>query len=143
MTELTFNVSTFKGYNNATSGRHPTELVMAVVGPAGAIVWRMATGVTPKGERNTSTSEHTLTKLYNALFDPPYDMGVSAHSEMTVDNCDGEFPITDNCEYLSGRACVCTYSTGLRGSSLFPAFACEGFAGVERILTLIYEEHYK
>lgn len=69
-------------------------------------------------------------------------MGVSAHSEMTLENCTGEHIITDGCDYLEGRACVCTYWTGSRDKELFTAFACEGFAGVERILTTIYKEHY-
>lgn len=142
---LTFRTLTYPGYNLPGQGRHATELVMAVVGPAGAIAWRMTTGVTPKhpyGER-PSTIDHNLTQLYNALFDPPGDMGVSAHSEMTIDNCAGdEYPVTENCDFLDGRACVCTYQTGLKGSELFPAFACEGFAGVEKILTTIYKEHY-
>lgn len=70
-------------------------------------------------------------------------MGISAHSEMTIENCaGGEFPVTDNCDYLSGRACVCTYWTGMKDKELMTAFACEGFAGVERILTQTYKEHY-
>lgn len=141
---LTFRVLTYPGYNKSGSGRHATELVMAVVGPAGAITWRMTTGVTPKheyGER-PSTVDSNATKLYGVLFDAPSDMGVSAHSEMTIDNCSEDHPITEGCEFLSGRACVCDYYTGLKGSELFPAFACEGFTGVERILTEIYEDHY-
>lgn len=70
-------------------------------------------------------------------------MGLSAHSEMTPENCaGGEYPVTDNCDYLEGRACVCTYWTGMKDKELMMAFACEGFAGVEKILTTIYKEHY-
>lgn len=141
---LTFRTLTYPGYNLPGQGRHATELVMAVVGPAGAIAWRMTTGVIPKTDTAyNSTVDHNLTDLYKVLFYPPNDMGVSAHSEMTVENCsDPDAIITNGCDFLDGRACVCTYQTGLKGSKLFPAFACEGFAGVEKILTTIYKEHY-
>lgn len=70
-------------------------------------------------------------------------MGVSAHSEMTQENCaDLNNVITDGCDYLSGRACVCTFWTGSKDKELMTAFACEGFAGVEKILTTIYKEQY-
>lgn len=69
-------------------------------------------------------------------------MGLSAHSEMTIENCSGDSVITDDCDFLEGRACVCTYWTGSKDKELMMAFACEGYAGVERILTETYKEHY-
>ncbi len=70
-------------------------------------------------------------------------MGLYTHSEMTIENCAGsEYPITEDCEFLSGRACVCTYWTSMKDKELMLAFAREGFAGVERILTQTYKEHY-
>lgn len=138
---MKFSVSTFKGYNEPGNGRHATELVMAVVGEHGAIVWRMTTGVTPYSPVTGYNSGYEL--LYDVCLDRPGCVGLSAHSEMTMENTsEPDNVITENCEYLSGRACVCTMFTGMKGKELFKAFACEGFQGVEAILTREYKEHY-
>ena len=136
MTDLKFDIRTMSGYNTKEHGQHPTEITMGVVGTSGAIVWRFSTGVTPSGPYGRPEL------LTGANLREPSAMGLSAHSEMTLANCAEDNPITDGCEYLEGRACVCTYWTGMKDKELMMAFACEGFAGVEKILTTIYKEHY-
>ena len=134
---LKFDIRTMSGYNTKEHGQHPTEITMSVVGTSGAIVWRYSTGVTPSGPYGRPEI------LTGTNLREPSALGVSAHSEMTQENCaDLNNVITDNCEYLEGRACVCTYWTGGRDKELMTAFACEGFAGVEKILTTVYKEHY-
>lgn len=135
--DLKFDTRTMSGYNTKDHGQHPTEIAMSVTGPSGAMVWRYSTGVTPLGHYGDPEL------LYGVNLRPPSSMGLSAHSEMTIENCAGnEFAIAEDCEFLSGRACVCTYWTGMKDKELMMAFACEGYAGVEKILTQTYKEHY-
>lgn len=136
-----FRILTYPGYNIAGQGQHSVELVMALIGSEGAMVWRLALGIAPEG-RYPSSSDHSRL-LYGVNFHTPTDMGLSAHTELTEKTMHEEDnTITSSCEFLEGRACVCDYSTGLAGKELLPAFACEGFAGVQKILETKYREHY-
>jgi len=139
---MKFETRTYNGWNDK-DGRHPVELVMAVIGIEGAMVWRLALGIYPTGPRYTHTSEHNITSIYKVLVGPPTDMGLTAHSELNGrTKHDTESPTNDSCEFLEGRACVCDYYTGLAGSRLLPAFACEGFDGVRKVLETEYAKHY-
>ncbi|QWY83497.1 hypothetical protein [Rhizobium phage RHph_X2_28B] len=139
-----FRVRTYNGYNKEKYGQHPTELVFSVTGSEGAMVWRLSTGITPKTGPYTSggSKERNLEALYNVNINGPTDMGLCAHSELNERTVHDDSPISESCEFLEGRACVCDYQTGLAGKELFPAFACEGFDGVKKILEQKYREHY-
>lgn len=138
---MKFDIRTYNGWNSK-DGRHSVELVMAVIGTEGAMVWRLALGITPLGHFNYTT-EPNITSLYNVYTSSPHDMGLAAHSELNERTMhDSESFVTDSCEFLEGRACVCDYHTGLAGSRLLPAFACEGFDGVRKVLEEEYTKHY-
>lgn len=140
---LKFETRTYPGYNTKQNGRHPTELVMAVIGDRGAMVWRMATGVTPIGYHTSSFDRSHSYTLYHFEGSEPSDMGLCAHSELNERTMrDTESSVTASCEWFEGRACVCDFYTGLAGEELFPAFAAEGFDGVKRVLTRYYREYY-
>lgn len=136
-----FRITTYNGWNEQGKGQHSVELVMALIGSEGAMVWRLALGITPGGPY--PTQDHNLSGLYKVNFGSVCDMGLTAHSELTERTAlDDDGVMSEHCEHLDGRACVCDYQTGLQGAVLFPAFACEGFDGVKRILTEKYVEHY-
>lgn len=136
-----FRVTTYPGWNEPLKGQHSVELVMALYGTEGAMVWRLALGISPRG--TYPSRDGNLSLLYGVNFGGITDMGLAAHSELTEKTAlDDDATMSDVCEFLDGRACVCDYQTGLAGKDLFPAFACEGFKGVERILTERYVEHY-
>lgn len=133
------DVRTYPGWNTK-EGRHSVELVMAIIGESGAMVWRLAIGLTPIG--HYSPRDSNVAFLYNVDPSGFCDMGIAAHSELTIENSsDSDNHITDNCEFLSGRACCCDYSTAIT-DKLAGVFACEGFVGVERELTKRYINHY-
>lgn len=136
---MEFKVITFNGYNGPRDqmGQCSVELVFSVRGEAGAIVWRLATGITPKGP-----TPNGYDFLYDVNLGRPSDMGLSFHAELTPETAlDIEASLCEKCDYLEGRACVSTYLTGLAGKELFPAFACEGFDGVRKILEKKYGEY--
>lgn len=134
-----FKITSTPGYNK-THGQHPTELVFLLSGPHGVIQWRFSTGLSPLGNWPSADTYGPLCMDCN--LSPPQGMGVASHSELTEANAHEEdYNITEGCEYLEGRTCVCDYSRAI-DSDLTSAFACEGIPGVERILTKIYTEHY-
>jgi hypothetical protein len=134
-----FNVTTLPGYNIAGRGQHSVELVMSLTGSKGVFVWRLALGIGPIGPYPSHNPDYNI--MYGVNINPPCDMGLSAHSELSIENASEEdYRIHDSCEYLEGRACCCDYSQALTG--LMPVFACEGFSGVERVLRERYAEHY-
>lgn len=134
---MKFDVRTFNGYNEPGRGQHSVELVMSVVGEKGAIVWRLALGLQPKGPY--PTMDHSFTSCYGLNISAPCDMGLCAHAELTEETAHAE-NISDGCDHLEGRACCSEYITSLTG--LLPIFAAEGFAGVERELTAHYITYY-
>lgn len=141
MTE--FRTLTYPGWNKPGIGQHSVELCFALIGEQGAIVWRLALGIAPIGVYPTRGGSHNITALYNINTSEPCDMGLSAHSELNERTMhDDSLTGTDSCEFLQGRACVCDMYTGLAGAELMPAFACEGFDGVRKILERKYLEHY-
>jgi len=72
----------------------------------------------------------------------PMGMGFVAHSELNERTAHEEdYTMNDSCEFLEGRPCVCDYQYSL-DNQFTQAFACEGFSGVERILTEHYVRHY-
>lgn len=137
---MRFDIRTYKGYNVKEHGQHSTELVLSVTGEEGAMVWRLSTGLGPTGPWPSPDTSGPL--LYGVNLSPPMGMGVAAHSELTPHNASEEsYKISDSCEFLNGRACVCDYSKGL-DEDLMKAFACDGFEGAERRLTELYIDHY-
>lgn len=136
----TFKVETFKGYNGPNTGQHPTELVFILRGDAGAVVWRMGTGVAPTSEYYKRNYE----PLYGVNIFTPTGYGLYAHSELTIENSSGEdYTLSESCSFLDGRACACTMQTGMRDKEFFQAFACEGFAGIQKLLETVYTEEYE
>jgi hypothetical protein len=135
---MTFTVTTFPGWNTP-NGQHSVELVMALKGAKGAMVWRLALGISPIGYwPSVDTSGPSL---YRVNLSSPYDMGLTAHSELSLDNASEEdYKISETCEYLEGRACCCDYQQFITG--LMSILAAEGFAGIERELRKRYAEHY-
>lgn len=132
-------ITSFNGYNDE-SGQHPTELCFAVSGRRGAVVWRLNTGLAPAGHWPSRFADGLL--LYKCNVSYPSTMGVTAHSELDENTVHAEnYDMSEECEFLDGRACVCTYSRHLT-SDFTSTFACEGIPGVERLLTEIYTEHY-
>ena len=138
MTE--FRILTYPGYNVAGNGQHGTELVMAVVGSRGALVWRLNTGIRPVGPYPSHNLDSVLLEGVN--FSSPMSMGIAAHSELdTTTASEADYKIHDNCEFLGGRACVCDYQEYSTKEPMI-AFACEGFDGVRKVLERKYLEHY-
>lgn len=134
---MKFDVRTFNGWNTEGSGCHSVELVMSVVGEKGAIVWRLALGLVPRGFHSFGDSD--FIQCYQINHSVPTDMGLCAHAELTEETAHAE-NISETCEHLEGRACCSEYITGLTG--LLPVFVSEGFPGVERELRQRYEEYY-
>lgn len=132
---MTFAVTAFPGWNGP-NGQHCTELVFSWTGPKGAVVWRMTTGISPAGQWGTADI------LTGTNLREPSGMGFSFHEELTQENASAEnYELNDKCEFLDGRACVCRYSTGMLDKQFFTAFACDGFDGVEQILSTKYHEY--
>jgi len=103
-------------------GQHPATLTIAVRGEHGAFVCDITTGWNCFDEARTDGS------IY-----------VASHEEISVKN-GSEDSISDNCSYLDGRACVCTYSTGLKFRTQH--ISRLGFDGVAEELEKLYLEHF-
>jgi hypothetical protein len=137
---MKFAVTTYPGWNEAGKGQHSTELVCSVTGTEGAMVWRLSTGMIPAGPYPSNDKYSNLLEKVNKTF--PSSMGLAAHSELSMKNAStSNYSITDSCEFLEGRACVCDLSRNLT-SDFTQAFACEGFEGVRKLLETEYIAHY-
>lgn len=137
---MRFEITSTPGYNRKEFGQHPTELNFLLHGEEGTLVWRLSTGISPKGHYPSMDSHGPLLEGVN--LSSPMSFGLVTHSELTDKNADAvDYNINDKCEYRNGRACVCDYS---RASTpeITQAFACEGIPGVERELRKVYLEHY-
>lgn len=135
-----FRTGTYPGYNKPGKGQHGTEIYFALIGSEGAIVWRLNTGIAPIGPYRSQDEDANL--LYGVNQSYPLSRGIAAHSELTSRTATAEdHMITDKCEFLSGRACVCDYQEYSTKEPMM-AFACEGFDGVRKVLEKKYREHY-
>lgn len=135
-----FRIGTYPGYNEPGKGQHSTEIYCALIGSEGAIVWRLSTGIAPIGPYRSQDEDANLLEGVNKSY--PNSMGIAAHSELTSRTAAAEdHMITDKCEFLSGRACVCDYQEFITKEPT-RAFACEGFDGVRKVLEKKYLEHY-
>lgn len=135
-----FRTGTYPGYNKPDNGQHGTEIYFALIGSEGAMVWRLNTGIAPIGQYRSQDEHAPLLEGVNKSY--PRSTGIAAHSELTSRTATAEdYMITDKCEFLSGRACVCDYQTFISKEPMM-AFACEGFDGVRKVLEKKYLEHY-
>lgn len=128
------------GYNDKNFGQHGVSMFFFIRGSKGAVVWEFNTGVSPSGWYPSADENSNLLQGVNISF--PRTSGVSAHSELTLDTAtEDESGMSPDCQFLEGRACVCTMSS-FTDKSVIQRFACEGLPGVAEELKTIYEKTY-
>lgn len=104
-------------------GVHAAEIHFIVKDETGALVWTVYTGWYLAGSPSSARSGMLVNHLY--VTDPHVDFDT----------------VNEECGWLDGEACMCTFATGLEGDKLYQTLIHKGSEAVFECLEVLHKEH--